>query len=71
MTDEYSFSKDKLPVSYSYPLKRSLLDSALDAASVKSAVYSVRYLFGRGRGPSTLDVWFTPDDAYHPSVSGP
>jgi hypothetical protein len=57
----YSFSKDKLPRAYGYPLKRSLLDAALDGASVRAAVYSVRYLFGQGKGPSTLDAFFSPE----------
>ncbi len=72
MTDEpwYSFSKDKLPATFSYPLKRPLPDSALDAASVKSTVYSVRYLFRRKGAPATLDAWFSPHNGYHPSVSG-
>lgn len=69
--DDYFFSKEKLPAPFSYPLKRSLLDAALDKASVKSTVYSVRYLFGRGKGPSTLDVRFEPEGkGCHASVSG-
>jgi hypothetical protein len=43
-TEKYSFSKDELPKTLSYPLKRSLLDSALQSAAVYDAVYSVRYL---------------------------
>ena len=73
MTGEsaYGFSKDRLPARYSYPLKRSLLDAALCEASVMKAVYSVRYLFGRGIGPSTLDVMFQPEiGQFHASVSG-
>ena len=67
----YSFSKDKLPEAFSYPLKRSLLDSALDDATVMDAVYSVRYLFGRGKGPATLDALFSPErNGAHASVSG-
>jgi hypothetical protein len=31
---EYSFSKDKLPRGYSYPLKRGLLDERLDEAEL-------------------------------------
>lgn len=69
--DDYGFTKDKLPASFSYPLKRSLLDVALYNASVKNTVYSVRYLFGRGSGPSTLDVMFQPENGkFHASVSG-
>ena len=39
----YSFSKDKLPKGNSYPLKRSLLDRALEEANVKDLVF-VYYL---------------------------
>jgi hypothetical protein len=68
---KYAFSKDKLPESFSYPLKRSLLDSALNNWRVGSAVYSVRYLYGRGRAPFVLDVLFSPEGVKaHPSVSG-
>jgi hypothetical protein len=69
---EYWFSKDKLPGTYSYPLKRSLLDAALKDASVKDAVYSVRYLFSRGKGlPTLLDVLFSPEGRdVHASASG-
>jgi hypothetical protein len=73
MTEEsaYGFSKDRLPASFSYPLKRSLLDVALYEASVMKTVYSVRYLFGRGSGPSALDVMFQPESGqFHASVSG-
>ena len=63
--------KTSSPASFSYPLKRSLLDVALYNASVKNTVYSVRYLFGRGSGPSTLDVMFQPENGkFHASVSG-
>jgi len=40
---EYSFSKSKLPKGESYPLKRSLLDSALQQAGIKN-VAIVSYL---------------------------
>jgi len=67
----YGFSKDKLPKAFGYPLKRSLLDAALSEASVMEAVYSVRYLFGQGKGPTTLDAWFVPEQSYaHASVVG-
>ena len=56
--DPYGFSKEKLPKGLSYPLKRSLLDSALRAASVYGAVYTVRYL--AGRSPVVLDAQFVP-----------
>jgi hypothetical protein len=68
---QYDFSKDKLPRAFSYPLKRSLLDAALNDASVMNAVYSVRYLFGRGKGPATIDALFSPErNGAHVSVSG-
>lgn len=68
---QYGFSKDKLPRAFSYPLKRSLLDVALDEVSVTQTVYSVRYLFGRGTSSTTLHAWFTPESSgAHVSVSG-
>jgi hypothetical protein len=68
---KYGFSKDKLPKTFSYPLKRSLLDTALNDACVMDAVYSVRYLFGRGKGVTTLDAMFVPEPTgAHASVSG-
>ena len=68
---KYGFSKDKLPKAFSYPLKRSLLDDAIIRASVGEAVYSVRYLFGRGAGLTTLDAMFVPEPSYaHESVRG-
>jgi hypothetical protein len=67
---QYDFSKDKLPEDFSYPLKRSLLDAALTAASVMDAVYSVRYLFGRGEQPATLGALFSPEQGGHVSVPG-
>lgn len=69
--DPYGFSKEKLPKGLSYPLKRSLLDSALCAASVYGAVYSVRYLSGRRRSPVVLDAQFVPlGRQAHPTVVG-
>lgn len=56
----YSFSKDKLPRGLSYPLKRSLLDNALGAASVCEVVCSVRYL-GEQNGNTVLNAHFSPD----------
>ena len=41
---EYSFSKEPLPKELSFPLKRSILDAALENASVREQVYSVRYI---------------------------
>ncbi len=57
----YSFSKDKLPKTLSYPLKRSLLDAALDAAFVAKEVHSVRYLLRHRSGDSVLDAIYSPD----------
>lgn len=45
---EYLFAKDKLPEGWSYPLKRSVLDSALKAAGV-TEVFGVRYSYGGGQ----------------------
>jgi hypothetical protein len=67
--EPYSFSKEKLPTGLSYPLKRSLLDSALRGASVYGAIYSVRYL--ARRNPVVLDAHFVPlSRQAHPSVVG-
>ena len=41
--EEYSFAKDKLPRSLGYPLKRSLLDAALQSSSVYQTVWYVLY----------------------------
>jgi hypothetical protein len=67
--DAYSFSKDKISRDLGYPLKRSLLDSALHAASVYSAVYAVRYL-GHRNSNVILDASFVPDWKGHPTVRG-
>lgn len=68
-TEPYSFSRDLLPKTLSYPLKRSLLDSALQSAGVYDVVYSVRYL-GRPYLNLVLDASFTPDWKGHPMVRG-
>jgi hypothetical protein len=67
--EQYSFSKDKIGRELGYPLKRSLLDSALHSASVYTAVYSVRYL-GHRNSTVVLDASFTPDWSGHPTVRG-
>lgn len=71
---DYGFSKDKIPASLGYPLKRSLLDAALDKAGVRRHVYSVRYLLGHwhATSPLVVDVMFQPEAGghYHPSVAG-
>jgi hypothetical protein len=41
---EYSFSKNKIPRGYSYPLKRSLLDECLDEAEL-TKIAIVHYCF--------------------------
>ena len=68
-TEPYSFSKDKLPKALSYPLKRSLLDSALQSAGVYDAIWSVRYL-GRPYLNVVLYASFIPDWKGHPTVRG-
>jgi hypothetical protein len=68
-TVPYSFSKDELSKTLSYPLKRSLLDSALQSAAVYDAVYSVRYV-GRPYLKIVLYASFTPDWQGHPTVRG-
>jgi hypothetical protein len=67
--EPYSFSKDKLGRELGYPLKRALLDSALESASVYGAVYSVRYL-GHRNSNVVLDASFTPDWRGHATVRG-
>ena len=67
--EPYSFSKDKIGRELGYPLKRSLLDSALHSASVYATVYSVRYL-GRRNSDVVLDASFTPEWKGHPTVRG-
>ena len=68
--ESYSFSKDKIGREISYPLKRSLLDSALHSASVYPAVYSVRYLGHRHPNNIVLDASFVPEWRGHPTVRG-
>lgn len=41
---EYSFSKNKIPKGYSYPLKRSVLDGQINEASL-TQIYNVYYCF--------------------------
>ena len=67
--EPYSFSKDKIGKELGYPLKRSLLDSALHSASVYATVYSVRYL-GRANSNVVLDASFNPEWRGHPTVRG-
>jgi hypothetical protein len=55
-----SFSKEKIGRRLGYPLKRSLLDSALRSASVYATVYSVRDL-ARQNSDVVLDTSFTPE----------
>lgn len=69
VTEPYSFSKDRLPKTLSYPLKRSHLDSALQSAGVYDTVYSVRYV-GRPYLNMVLHASFTPDRQGHPTVRG-
>ena len=67
--EPYSFSKDKIGRELSYPLKRSLLDSALHSAAVYATVYSVRYL-GHRNSNGVLGASFTPEWSGHPTVRG-
>jgi hypothetical protein len=67
--EPYSFSKDKVGRELGYPLKRSLLDSALHSACVYAAVYSVRYL-GHRNSNVVLDASFVPEWKGHPTVRG-
>jgi hypothetical protein len=67
--EAYSFSKDKIGRELGYPLKRSLLDSALQSESVYTAVYSVRYL-GHRNSNLVLDANFVPEWSGHRTVCG-
>jgi hypothetical protein len=59
---EYLFGKDKLPNGWSYPLKRSALDVALQAAGV-TRLFSVRYSYGGGEQRSRpLRVQYDGDE---------
>lgn len=64
---EYSFAKDKLPKSLSYPLKRSLLDAALRQASVYDAVWYVHYS-GHQYENEVMRAHFHPEDAFAASA---
>lgn len=44
---DYLFAKDKLPKGWSYPLRRSVLNVALEAAGV-TRLFSVRFSYGGG-----------------------
>ena len=68
-TEPYSFSRDLLPKRLSYPLKRSLLDSALRSAGVYDAIYSVTYV-RRPYANLVLYASFTPEWKGHPTVRG-
>ena len=68
--DPYWFSKGKLQRGLSYPLRRTLLDSALHKAAVYGAVYSVRYLESPAI-PLVLDASFVSiGRKVHPTVVG-
>jgi hypothetical protein len=60
VSDEYSFSKEKLPKSLSHPLKRSLLDAALRSASVYETVWLVQY-YGKPYPQIVLRARFSPE----------
>ncbi len=66
--EPYSFSKDKIPKTLSYPLKRSLLDSALNSAGIYTSVWSVHYV-GRRNSNVVLDAMFSPEQ-YSDYASG-
>lgn len=58
--EAYSFSKDKVPRALSYPLKRSLLDTALRSASVYEAVWYVQY-YGHQNNKLVMRAVFSPE----------
>ena len=58
----YHFSKSRIPRGLSYPLKRSVLDAALDNAGIDSLA-NVYYSLGqRGEGP-TVSAEYTSETA--------
>ena len=61
IVEPYSFTKDKLPKTLSYPLKRSHLDAALRSASVYAGVYAVCYVLGRRNDSLILDAFYSPE----------
>jgi hypothetical protein len=67
--EEYSFAKNKLPKSPSYPLKRSLLDAALHSSSLYQAVWYVVYWRSRF-GKVVLQAHFTPENKLQNWASG-
>jgi len=58
--EPYSFAKDKLPRTLSYPLKRSMLDVALRSSSVYEAVWYVHYSGHQNRN-TVLRAHFHPE----------
>lgn len=68
---QYWFKSEKIVAGSAYPLKRSDLDAALQAADVLQAVYSVRYMRGRESPETVIELIFTPDGAgTHPFAAG-
>lgn len=66
--EPYSFHKDKLPQALSYPLKRSLLDAALQSSSVYETISYVHYS-GRQYRNTVLRAHFHPEQ-YSYAASG-
>jgi len=58
--EPYSFSKDKLPKTLSYPLKRSVLDAALQSSSVYETIWYVHYSGHQNRN-TVLRAHFHPE----------
>ena len=67
--EPYSFSKNRIGRELSYPLKRSLLDSALHSADVYTTVHYVRYL-GHRNSNVVLDASFSPEWRGHATTRG-
>ena len=61
----YRFHKDRLPRSHSYPLKRSLLDAALEDCLVAEAVVRVYYCFRPKVGATVMEATFYPEGQQH------
>ena len=62
IAEPYGFHKHRIPKTLSHPLKRSLLDAALAAASVFTAVAYVYYT-SRQNGNVVLEAMFYPEQS--------
>ncbi len=52
----YGFDRGKLPKGWAYPLKRSQLDAALEAAGAVERIFTVRYMVAQGWAQGQVPV---------------